>query len=277
MQPPSGLRKETPHKHKWGNQQLSQQQSELLGRTLCNLMKKYEKVGVHLLFNLLSPDTSRQWLDRRVESWGGMYSMYHFVASRPSYLQARLESGFMQSSLMDEGTERAAAQQQLRTLFFYSNTGSVVNGFASKWYQPCIQPVTDVFVSVGISKDQPKRQTETLMTWGPHPLNRLYSERDVLLQARISAGSMQIDEPDRRAAQQQLRLFLPFYLRGSFNLIHGFASKWNQPRIQPVSTDVFVSVGISKDQPQKDRLRLSWHEVPIHLITFSRTRCAASG
>ena len=57
--------------------------------------------------------------------------MYHFVASRPSYLQARLESGFMQSSLMDEG-ERAAAQQQLRTLFFYSNTGSVVNGFASK-------------------------------------------------------------------------------------------------------------------------------------------------
>ena len=63
--------------------------------------------------------------------------------------------------------------------FFYSNTGSVVNGFASKWYQPCIQPVTDVFVSVGISKDQPKRQTETLMTWGPHPLNRLYSEREM--------------------------------------------------------------------------------------------------
>ena len=58
--------------------------------------------------------------------------MYHFVASRPSYLQARLESGFMQSSLMDEGTERAAAQQQLRTLFFTVTLSSVMNCFASK-------------------------------------------------------------------------------------------------------------------------------------------------
>ena len=58
-----------------------------------------------------------------------------------------------------------------------------------------------------------KGLTESLMT--RRPLMSPYSERDVLLQARLSAGSMLSDEPERRAAQQQLRLFLLFTLGGS--------------------------------------------------------------
>ena len=122
-----------------------------------------------------------------------------------------------------------------------------------------------------------KGLTESLMI--RRPLMSPYLERDVLLQARLSAGSMLSDEPERRAAQQQLRLFLRFTLGGSVMVLCKSEISHASSQYQLMCVcKCWHFEGPTKRLTETLMTRYPHPLTVITLITFSQSaRCATSG
>ena len=144
-------------------------------------------------------------LTESLMTWRPLRPLNHLYSERDVLLQARLSAGSVQS----DDQQRRAAQQQSRSFYF---------DFIIVFWMALIRGLVSSEIRHASSQYQltrvckcsyfggpTKRLTESLMTWRPlRPLNHLYSERDVLLQARLSAGSSQSDDPERRASWQSL-------------------------------------------------------------------------